>query len=106
MTVSYSLKDIAEHIGADVCGDNDFRISGISTLRLADANELAFLANSAYRQDLERTKAGVVILSPEMVEHYSGQKLIVTNPILVMHWRLLYLIAHRLPSLVSIPVPL
>ena len=43
MTVSYSLKDIAEHIGADVCGDNDFRISGISTLRLADTNELAFL---------------------------------------------------------------
>ena len=82
MTVSYSLKDIAEHIGADMCGDNDFRISGINTLRLASANELAFLANSAYRQDLERTKAGVVILSSEMAECYSGQMLIVANPYL------------------------
>ena len=82
MTVSYSLKDIAEHIGADVRGDSDFRISGISTLRLAGANELAFLANSAYRQDLDRTQAGVVILDSEMAEYYAGQMLVVANPYL------------------------
>lgn len=82
MTVSYSLKDIAEHIGADVRGDSDFRISGINTLRLAGPNELAFLANSAYRQDLNKTQAGAVILNSEMAESHSGKTLVVANPYL------------------------
>ena len=82
MTVSYSLKDIAEHIGADVCGDINYRVYGINTLRLAGANELAFLANNAYRQDLEKTQAGVVILNSEMAKYFAGQKLIVVNPYL------------------------
>lgn len=80
--VGYSLSEIAEKIGAEVQGEANTCISGLNTLREAGPEELSFLANPAYRQYLDDTKAGAVILDPDTAATYTGNALVMSNPYL------------------------
>jgi len=82
MSCSYSLSDIAAHIGAELRGDADSLITGLNTLREADSSELAFLTNQTYRQHLAETAAGAVLLNAEATADYSGNCLVMDNPYL------------------------
>jgi UDP-3-O-[3-hydroxymyristoyl] glucosamine N-acyltransferase len=79
---SHSLRDIADHIGAELRGDENLQITGLNTLQDAEFGDLTFLANKAYGQYLSQTKAGAVILAEHELERYTGNALVMANPYL------------------------
>lgn len=77
---SYSLSDIARHIGAELKGDESHQITGLNTLQEAGPSDLTFLANKAYQQYLSQTNAGAVIITEDDLKEYSGAALVMANP--------------------------
>jgi UDP-3-O-[3-hydroxymyristoyl] glucosamine N-acyltransferase len=76
----YTLKQIADKIGADVYGDENCQINSLSTLASAQSGQVAFLANPKYRSQLTSTKASAVILSDKSLSDFSGNALVMKNP--------------------------
>mgnify|MGYP003654529139 CR=1 FL=1 len=79
---SHSLRDIADHIGAELRGDENLQITGLNTLQNAGVGDLAFLANKAYCQFLSQTNAGAVIIAGDELARYTGNALVMANPYL------------------------
>ncbi len=82
MKREFTLRDLAERVGAQVRGDPSCRIQRLNTLRDASEGELAFLASKAYSRYLADTRASAVILSPPDADDFRGSALIVANPYL------------------------
>ena len=82
MTAQYTLSELAKKCGARLQGDPDRLVSGLNTLQDAQSHELSFLANPTYARYLTSTRAGAVILSPEMAESFAGNALVLANPYL------------------------
>lgn len=82
MSVTFSLGEIAAYLEAEVRGDSELRITGLSTLQDAGEGQLAFLANPKYTKQLATTKASAVILAPDHAEGFSGSCLIISQPYL------------------------
>lgn len=78
--MSYTLAELAEKIGATVNGDENVIISSLATLEGAKSGQIAFLANSKYRQSLAGTAASAVILTEESLSDYPGNALVMKNP--------------------------
>ncbi len=70
------LSQLAAELGLEYSGE-DFFISGVNTLDKAGPEELSFLASPKYRQLLETTKAGAVILAP--ADANSIQRCLISN---------------------------
>ena len=79
MSQSYSLKQIAEFLGAKVQGDDAVKISGLGTLSSASSQDLAFVSNPKYIDQLAETQAGAVILAPSLADKYQGNCLLVDD---------------------------
>lgn len=79
---SYTLRDIAEYLNAELIGDAGLTITGIAGLVAAQSDDISFLANKAYLHQLDDTSAGAVILRESEAALYSGNKLIVADPYL------------------------
>lgn len=77
---TWTLHDIAQLVGATLQGSPDYQITGLATLKSAQAGQLSFLANVLYRTALASTQAGAVLLRAEDASAYQGQALIVANP--------------------------
>lgn len=87
---SFSLAElqayIQQHIDVEfVAADEsskaeEISIDSMATLQTAQCDQLSFLANPAYRKYLASTKAAAVILHPNEVSHYSGNKLVCADP--------------------------
>lgn len=58
-----SLKELAEQVGGEVCGDGQIVIKAVSTLEEAGAGEITFLSNEKYGPLLKTTKASAVIVA-------------------------------------------
>ncbi len=84
MTVTrvWTLRALADLIGATLVGDENCEIVRLNTLQNASSGELAFLANPAYQKHLSRTSASAVLLKPELAEAFNGNKLLLENPYL------------------------
>lgn len=80
MTKQYTLGQLAAHLGASLVGDSDYAIDKIATLLKAGPTDIAFLANKKYRSQLADTQAGAVIVSESDAAHFSGNKIVVSNP--------------------------
>ena len=83
--MSYTLEELAKKIGATVVYansqiDEHCIISSLATLKSAKEGQVAFLANSKYSQQLESTKASVVILSEDCLENSPCHSLLMENP--------------------------
>ncbi|WP_440873999.1 UDP-3-O-(3-hydroxymyristoyl)glucosamine N-acyltransferase [Thalassotalea sp. PLHSN55] len=76
----YTLAEIANIIGATVQGDETVVVTSLATLNQAKAGQIAFLANSKYRQQLDDTKASAVILAQDCVESCPTNALVMANP--------------------------
>jgi UDP-3-O-[3-hydroxymyristoyl] glucosamine N-acyltransferase len=77
---SYTLRELAEIVGARLVGEPDVRISGVAALASAMPHEASFLANPRYEQDMRRSRAGVIVVT-EQVEQEAGKNfLIASNP--------------------------
>lgn len=78
----WTLRALADLIGAELQGDESCEIHGLNTLQSAGPGELAFLANAAYQKHLQTTSATAVILKPDMASAFGGIKLLMDNPYL------------------------
>nr|WP_136250123.1 UDP-3-O-(3-hydroxymyristoyl)glucosamine N-acyltransferase [Ningiella ruwaisensis] len=77
---SFTLAEIASHIGGEVSGDAQHKISSMGTLASADASQLSFLSNPKYTSELKTSKAGAVILAQAQADEYKGNAIIHSNP--------------------------
>lgn len=81
-TPTFTLGELAEHLGARLVGDPGRRVQGLSTLRAAGPEKVAFLANRAYLKDLPATRAAAVLLSPEFSQECPVARIELANPYL------------------------
>jgi UDP-3-O-[3-hydroxymyristoyl] glucosamine N-acyltransferase len=59
-----TLKELADHLGADLRGDADRWIERCAGIETAGEDEVTFLSNPKYRDQLGTTAAGAVLLGP------------------------------------------
>ena len=58
----FTLSDVASKLNLEFSGDPNFKIEDIATLDAALPNEISFFHKNKYRNQLNNTKAGVVVL--------------------------------------------
>ena len=80
---SFKLSELAEILGAELAGDPNKEISGISSLSSAENGEISFIARESFIGQLENTAAGAVICNKSLSNNYSGNKIIGENPYLL-----------------------
>ena len=78
----FTLIEIANFLSSDFVGDGEQTLNSLATLQTASAGELSFIANKSYQKFLASTEASAVILSPDDLEHYSGNAIVSDNPYL------------------------
>ena len=79
MSISYSLKQIALFLDAEVIGDDSTVITGLATLESAKSSDIAFLSNPKYAKQLEGCHAGAVILQSAQAQLFNGNCLVVAD---------------------------
>ncbi|MBJ9977843.1 UDP-3-O-(3-hydroxymyristoyl)glucosamine N-acyltransferase [Pseudomonas sp. S75] len=82
MTVSITLGQLAETLGATLSGPESLAITGLATLQEAGPGQLSFLANRQYRKFLDDSQAAAVLIKAEDAEGFGGHALIVADPYL------------------------
>ena len=80
MNKSFTLAELAKHLGADLHGNPEMRISALAPLQSAESGQITFLDNPKYRSLLPLTKASAVILSADMLAKCPCAALIVPHP--------------------------
>ena len=80
--IQFTLAQLADILGAELRGNGDKIIAGLSTLQEATEHQLTFLANAHYRKQLEHTQAGAVLLSASDAADYAGDCLVAADPYL------------------------
>lgn len=75
-----SLSELAALVGAEVCGDADYRVYRPASLDGATSSDISFYSDRRHRESLRATRAGAVILAPEHREFFSGNRLVVDDP--------------------------
>jgi len=78
----FSVKEIAERLGAKFKGNANLVITGIASLEVATETQLSFLANSKFRSQLNTTQAGCVLLSDKDADSYEGTCIMLDDPYL------------------------
>jgi len=79
--VTFSVKDLAEKVGAAFTGNGETVIESAAPIESAGPGQITFLSNPAYKNFLSTTRASAVVISPKMtVEHCST--IISKNPYL------------------------
>ncbi len=74
------LGELARRFGCELLGDPESAVSRVATLANADPDAISFLANSAYRQELQSTRAGAVILREQDAEACPVPALVCPGP--------------------------
>lgn len=74
---------IAEQVGGELLGDGSIVVRGIAPLDRAGPDELSLLAHARYATWYSNTRAGVVLVSPELADMLGtpGARIVVANPI-------------------------
>ncbi|MFQ1013801.1 UDP-3-O-(3-hydroxymyristoyl)glucosamine N-acyltransferase [Avibacterium paragallinarum] len=82
MQKSYSLKELAQQIGATIRGNANVLIDSIAPLDKAQSNQLTFISNIKFRDLLAQSQAGILVVSESDVEFCSPESnlLIVKDP--------------------------
>lgn len=76
----YSLAHLAQYLDAELVGESDFLIHGIAALPSADSSCISFVTGPAYQKYLATTRAGALVISPDLAPGFTGNKLLVSNP--------------------------
>lgn len=80
MARTFLLAELATLLDADLIGNPQQEISALSTLQNASLGDLTFIANPAYRKYLAGSQAGAVLIHPDLVDEFGGNKLVVRKP--------------------------
>lgn len=75
-----TANELAGRFGLTVQGDGDARVRGVATLAAAGDGQLAFLANSRYRNQLAGSGASIVVLRQEDAAEAPATALIAKDP--------------------------
>lgn len=75
-----SLKNLAEHVGGYIVGDENCLIEHVATLKNASTGDISFLTNLKYKPELQATQASAVILSENHAKACVTNALIVSDP--------------------------
>lgn len=65
MSSSFSLKELAEFLQAESCGDPQVRVDSIASLAHAEFHQLSFLSKKQFAAHLDDTRAGIVIVKQD-----------------------------------------
>ena len=76
----YTLRDLADKVGAELLGEADCQIDSIATLSNAGPGSISFLSNPHFRKQLATTKASAVIISQSDKDDLHTNGLIVPDP--------------------------
>lgn len=76
----YTLKEIADKVGGQLIGNEDFVVECVAPLDDSASNAISFVASAKYAKQLETTKAGAVIVNQALAENLSIPALVVENP--------------------------
>lgn len=76
----YSLKEIAERIGASLVGDPSTRIERLGSIEQAGPGDLTHLSSSLFRKHLKSTRASAVILAEKDLQECPVDALVVSHP--------------------------
>ena len=66
--VTLTAAKIAEMVNGKLIGSPDRTISSVSGIRDAQSDQLSFIVNKKYQHQLESTKAGVVLVCPDLAD--------------------------------------
>jgi UDP-3-O-[3-hydroxymyristoyl] glucosamine N-acyltransferase len=82
--VALQLGEIIAALGGELHGDAALRIEGLAPLEAAQPTDLSFLSNLRYRQQLDASRAGCVIVAPALREQARarGACIVVDDPYL------------------------
>jgi UDP-3-O-[3-hydroxymyristoyl] glucosamine N-acyltransferase len=64
MLQTKTLKELADHLGGVVRGDETCRVNGLAPLEAAGPDKVTFLANPRYAAKVAETGAGAVLMAP------------------------------------------
>ena len=77
---AFRLADLATHCGATLRGPADQLITHAASIDDAGPEALSFIVSSRYADQLAQTRAGAVIVRPELAEGHSGAVLVADDP--------------------------
>lgn len=77
-----SLGELSRRFNLTLHGAAEVRITGVCTLQDGREGRISFLANRSYSRHLENTRAGAVIVPPEMAERCPVPALVAQDPYL------------------------
>lgn len=77
-----TLAELARLVQGRLRGDSSIVIHGANSLTQAGPQEITFIANSRYQDQLSVTRAAAVIATDEIASHFGGNALVVDNPAL------------------------
>jgi UDP-3-O-[3-hydroxymyristoyl] glucosamine N-acyltransferase len=80
MKPKYSLQTLAEMTGSQLIGDPEYFISGVDVLETASSEDVSFLANPRYREQMKNSKAGVVCVDSSVELPPNRNFLVSDNP--------------------------
>jgi len=80
--VSLSLREIADHIGAELRGDDSVMIDSVASMDAASPGSITYIKERSYLDYLVDTQAAAVILKAEFADLCSVPVLIVKDPYL------------------------
>ena len=66
---TYTLGELASHVGGQVVGDKNIAIHSVAGLRQAGEGEISFLANPKYSRQVKTTGASAVIVKEPMTSN-------------------------------------
>jgi UDP-3-O-[3-hydroxymyristoyl] glucosamine N-acyltransferase len=82
LPAAYTAAELAQRFALELRGEGDSMVAGVATLARARPDQLAFLSNPRYRDQLRRTQAGVVVMRAQDAEGHAGAALIAADPYL------------------------
>ena len=80
---SVTLGELASKYGCELIGDDETRVSKVSTLQDADHDSISFLGHPVYRSHLAKTKAAAVVLTKDDQQNCPCASLVCDDPYLV-----------------------
>jgi UDP-3-O-[3-hydroxymyristoyl] glucosamine N-acyltransferase len=80
---SFKLSELANILEAELDGNPDIEIFGLSSLDLASEKDISFISRESFIPQLQSTNAAAIICSKALSDHYKGSKLISDDPYLL-----------------------
>ncbi len=75
-----TLAELASCVGGEAVGDLNAKVCSVDTLQNASSDSLSFYTGPPYQQDLNTTRAGIVILAESARGLFGGNAIVVSDP--------------------------